>query len=149
MKRLLLFGTVAVFLGCLWFVNTRTAQAVDTTDTFERVPANCQGVTSNERHVCEFIPTQVTIQNDPTPYDQWNLIAVEPGKVTSVSCQMAGTHLFEFQASNGSKPKRNPFPGETFGNVAMCRGWINGGVGPVTMTVTYAQAAGTKKPAKK
>lgn len=113
------------------------------TDTW-KVGPNCKGVQNTAQHMCEFVHTQVIIANDGTPYDQWDLIFVEPGVVTDVTCRTEGPNIFR---NLGAAPpplggnKANPWTGSHYGNVGICRGWINGGNGPVTMTVTYQQVS--------
>jgi hypothetical protein len=144
MKTLLL-SILALGVCCCLFSNSAVAQKKNApkaapapqTDSWPNVPANCQGVQNTGQHICQFVRTQVRIGADANPFDQWNLVAVEPGTVTGVSCQTAGTNIFEYGGSNG--PKRNPFPGDHYGNVGICRGWINGGIGPVSMSVTYSK----------
>ena len=119
-------------------------------DTWTNVPANCQGAQISVTHICRFLQTQIIIQGnvikeeikDPakiksTPYDQWNLIAVEPGPVTHVTCTHHGGWLSRFELPVHGYHDDNPWDGEYYGNVGMCRGWINGGNGPVDMSVTY------------
>jgi hypothetical protein len=146
-KTLLFLGLVSVFGLCLFLFIIDTADAVNSTDTWQVGP-NCKGVNNTPQHRCDFVPTQVKIGNDNTLFDQWNLIAIEPGVVTDVSCQTFGSNLFEFRGAVPPRSsKRNPFPGEYYGNVAICKGWINGANGPVKMTVAYRRAVRTKKKA--
>lgn len=99
------------------------------------VGPNCVGVQNTDQHRCEFIRTQLFIGQSRDRFDQWNLITVEPGVVTDVTCQTSGTNIFQYLGALGDKS--NPWKGAHYSNVAICRGWINGGNGPVTMTVTY------------
>ncbi|MGC1477178.1 MAG: hypothetical protein WA804_15125 [Terriglobales bacterium] len=96
---------------------------------------NCKDSAPAQRW-CEFKRTQLHVGGDNTPYDQWNLIVQAAGPVKTVTCTITGTNQFEYMAAFGG-PKRNPFPGDIYGDVAICRGWINGGEAPVTVTVTY------------
>jgi hypothetical protein len=130
MKTLLLSVLVLGALCC-----SLSQPAFAGTDTWTVGP-NCVGVNNSAQHICEFIRTQLRVGADTTPYDQWNIIVAEAGTVTSVKCQTSGTHLFQYMgAFNGDKS--NPWTGAHYGNVGICRGWINGSNGPVTITVTY------------
>src|SRR5882757_6422235 len=140
MKKLLLFGVLALG-GVCWFANARTSLAAGGTDVW-KVGPNCVGVTNTAQHVCEFLHTQLLIGASRDPFDQWNLIVIEPGTVTSVTCKTEGSNLFQYRGAIPDRPgwghsMANPWEGSHFGNVGVCRGWINGGNGPVTITATY------------
>jgi len=130
MKKTLVLGILVLGACCCLFSNTAHAQTI----TWNPRP-NCKDSAPAQRW-CEFKRTQLHVGEDHTPYDQWNLIVEAPGPVKSVTCQITGTNQFEYMAAFGG-PKRNPFPGDHYGNVAICRGWINGGEAPVIVTVTY------------
>jgi hypothetical protein len=132
MKTLLLSIIVLGALCC-----SLSQPAFAGTDSWGPVGPNCVGVQNTAQHICEFIRTQLRIGQSGDPFDQWNLITVEPGVVTDVTCQIAqgATSIFQYMGALGNKA--NPWKGSHYGNVAICRGWINGGNGPVTMTVTY------------
>jgi len=72
-------------------------------------------------------------------FDQWNVIAIEAGPVTQVTCSYQNSQLFRFEFPV-DKQATNPWPGEHYGNVGLCRGWIDGGNGPVSINVTYTSA---------
>lgn len=140
MKKTLVLGVLVLASVCLWFANPHPARAAGGTDNWAGVPANCQGAKTDGRHVCEFIHTQVRIGADANPFDQWTLVAIEPGIVADVTCTTHGTNIFRIL---GSAPpqwggnKANPWKGSHYGDVAVCSGWINGGIGPVDMSVIY------------
>jgi hypothetical protein len=130
MKRTLVFGTLVLGACCCLFSSSAIAQTI----TWQPRP-NCKDATPAQRW-CEFKRTQLHVGGDNTPYDQWNLIVEAPGPVTDVSCKITGPNQIEYGAAfNG--PKRNPFPGDHYGNIGICRCWINGGEAPVVVTVTY------------
>ena len=131
MKKTLVLGIFVLGAYCCLLLNTAHAQTITWT-----VKPNCNGFTPTAGHWCEFKRTQLRVGGDNTPYDQWNLIVEAPGPVTDVSCKQTGPNQFEYMAAFGG-PKRNPWPGDHYGNVAICRGWINGGEAPVIVTVTY------------
>jgi hypothetical protein len=127
----LLFCALSLGVCSSLFANSAAAQSI----TWETRP-NCKDAPFAYGHVCEINLTPTTIGNDNTPYNQWTLSVWVPGIVTAVTCQLTGSNQFEYWAAFGG-PKRNPFPGEFYGNVGFCRGWINGGEAPVIMTVYY------------
>jgi hypothetical protein len=140
MKRLVLLVSVLVAVGTyFWFSNERPAHAAGGTDVWDVGP-NCVGVTNTAQHICEFIHTQVIIGASRDPFDQWNVIVVEPGIVTGVTCQTSGSNIFQYM---GAVPpqyggtKANPWQGSHYANIGICKGWINGGNGPVKITATY------------
>jgi hypothetical protein len=136
MKKIVLLASALAFAGtCFWLSNLRPAHAAGGTDTWTVGP-NCVGVTNTAQHVCEFAHTQLHVGADPTPYDQWDLIVIEPGIVTSVSCQIMGPNSMPYTAGFGGS-KVNPWAGAHYSNVGICRGWINGGNGPIKVTATY------------
>ena len=132
MKKLgVLLGFLAIVGAYFCFSNARPTHAAGGSDVWQVGP-NCVGVTNTAQHYCDFVRNQLGI----APYDQWNIVVVEPGKVTGVTCQTTGPNIFQFMgAFNGDK--RNPWEGSHYGNVGICRGWINGGNGPVKITANY------------
>ena len=136
MKTLVLLVSVLAVVGaCFWFTTVRPAYAAGGTDVWQVGP-NCVGVTNTAQHVCEFAHTQLRVGEDRTPYDQWDLIVIEPGTVTNVTCQIMAPNLMPYTGGFGGA-KTNPWAGAHYGNVGICRGWINGGNGPVKVTATY------------
>jgi hypothetical protein len=128
---------ILILVACL-AATPRPAQAAGGTDSWTSVNANCDGVANTAQHICEYKYTLVFIKGDNTPFNEWLHMTVEPGNVTDVRCQTHGTNIFRLE---GSVPpgnhKENPWAGTHYGNIALCRGWINGGNGPVDMIVTY------------
>ena len=131
-------------LGMCYCLSSRPTVADDlVTDTWQVGP-NCSGVVSTSQHICDFIRTQVFFPGDGTAYDQWNLIVVEAGPVVSVSCQTTGSNEFHYkQGHQASKPQT--VPGDHYGNVGVCRGWINGGNAPVSITAQYQKPRAASK----
>lgn len=147
MKTLLLSILVLAALCCL------SQPVFAGTDSWGPVGPNCKGVQDTIQHRCEFVHTQLFVGRDGTPFDQWNLITVESGVVTDVTCQIdpRATNIFQYMGvvpPEFGGTKANPWKGSHYGDVAICRGWINGGNGPVTMTVTYESAAQKKQKSK-
>jgi hypothetical protein len=100
------------------------------TIVWEADPA-CLHVGSDATHRCSFEHAQVSFPGDNTPYDRWNLLLEAPGPVYDVLCEPLGTH--EFNEVKGDAR------GQGESNIARCSGWINGGDGPIRMTVKYRQ----------
>jgi hypothetical protein len=142
MKRLVLLVSVLALVGTYFlFSNERPVRAAGGTDVWQVGP-NCVGVANTAQHVCEFYHTQLLIGGSGDPFDQWDLIVIEPAPVTSVTCQTMGTHLFQYRGAIPDRPgwghsMANPWEGSHYGNVGICRGWINGGNGPVTIRAIY------------
>jgi hypothetical protein len=142
MKRIVLLVSVLAVVGtCFWFSNVRPAHAAGGTDTWTVGP-NCVGVTNTPQHICEFLHTQLLIGASRDPFDQWDLIVIEPGTITSISCQTMGTNIFQYRGAIPDRPgwghsMANPWDGSHYGNVGVCKGWINGGNGPVKVTAIY------------
>jgi hypothetical protein len=136
MKRLVLcISAVVLGIACIWSARPHVTHAAGGTDVW-KVGPNCQGVTNTAQHICEFGRTQLHVAGDGTPYDQWDIIVVEPNPVTSVSCELLAPNLIPFKAAFGGS-NASPWAGSHYGNVGICRGWINGGNGPVQITATY------------
>jgi len=100
------------------------------TIVWEADPA-CLHVGSDATHFCRLEHAQVSFPGDNTPYDRWNLSLEAPGPVYEVRCEPLGTN--EFNEVKGDAR------GQIDSNTARCSGWINGGDGPIRMTVRYRQ----------
>jgi hypothetical protein len=95
-------------------------------------PANCNGqyglMTVDPTHRCEIDRTQVHIGGSNDPFDTWSLwIDAPPGaQVQKVDCEALGQNIIEVR-------------GIPQGPTGLCTGRINGGTGPIRMTIYWNQ----------
>jgi hypothetical protein len=95
-------------------------------------PANCNGkyglLRVDGTHRCEIDRTQKKVGDDNTPFDTWSLWIDAPqgALVTEVSCIPLGQNIVQVQ-------------GIPQGQTGLCTGLINGGTGPIRMTIKWKQ----------
>jgi hypothetical protein len=135
MKKKFMLGVLLLVVGACCIATLHRAHAAGGPDVWIVGP-NCQGVKNTEQHVCEFSRTQLHVGEDHTPYDQWTIVVIEPSTVTGVTCQIMAPNMMPYMGAFGGD-KANPWAGSHYGNVGICRGWINGGNGPLKITATY------------
>jgi hypothetical protein len=92
----------------------------------------CHNFVADATHRCKFTHTQMSFAGDNTPYDHWDLSVQAPGAVYAVECQTV--------ASNEFNEIKGDTRGEIDGSWARCKGWINGGDGPVNVHAFYKQS---------
>jgi hypothetical protein len=135
MKRLIMsLGVLAIGI-CCWVSFPRPAHAHGGSFSWTIDPA-CKNYSPTPQRWCNFLRTQIRLGASQDAFDQWNVIAEAPGPVTSVTCKTTGSNEFHFlQYMQENKPAE--VPGDHYGNVATCRGWINGSDANIVITVTY------------
>lgn len=95
-------------------------------------PANCNGkyglLRVDDTHRCDIEPTRINEPNDNTPFDTWSLWIDAPqgALVYDVTCEPRGQNIIK---------TRGIYQGQT----GMCTGEINGGIGPILMTIKWKQ----------
>lgn len=95
-------------------------------------PANCNGqyglLTVDGTHRCEIDRTQVHICCSNDPFDTWSLWIDAPqgALAQKVDCEALGQNIIEVQ-------------GIPQGQTGLCTGRINGGRGPIRMTIKWNQ----------
>lgn len=95
-------------------------------------PANCNGnyglLRVDDTHRCDIERTQIHVGGDTTGYDTWSLWIDAPqgALVYDVSCVPMAEHIIQVQ-------------GISQGQTGLCTGLINGGVGPIRMSIKWKQ----------
>ena len=127
-------GILALGAFC-WVIFSRPVAAQAKTLTWKIDPA-CKNYNPTPQRWCDFFQTQIHLGESNDACDQWNVTAEAPGVVTDVSCKTTGAGEFHFlQYKEANKPQ--VVPGQHYGNIGVCRGWINGGDANIEITVTY------------
>jgi hypothetical protein len=95
-------------------------------------PANCRGkyelLRVDDTHRCEIDRTQIHVGASNDPFDTWSLWIDAPqgAQVYEVDCQPLGQNIIQVQ-------------GIPQGQTGLCTGLINGGIGPIRMTIKWKQ----------
>jgi hypothetical protein len=135
MKKTLVLG-ILVLGACCCFLFRHPVFAQAPNPIVFTVNGNCDNDPHTPHQWCTFLHTQIRLGASRDPFDQWNLIVEAPAPVKKVTCYYTGPNEFHYlQYKEANKPQT--VAGEIYGNNGICRGWINGGKAPVSITVAY------------